>query len=75
MHDRHNRDPKRNGPRHLVIQDAEHCGRDGNGGYDNDQTSYTLSSALHGKVAPGKILTAETGDARYERCVAWMQDL
>ena len=74
MYTGHNRDAKRNGPRHLVIHDAEHYGSDGSGGYDNDQTRYKLSSALHGKVAPGKILTAETGDARYERYVVWMQD-
>ena len=70
VHARHNRVANRSDPHHLVIQDAERYGSDGSGGYDNDQTRYKCSSALHGKVAPGKIVTTDTGDARYERYVA-----
>ena len=56
-------------------RDAERYVGDGGGRYGNDQTRYKIAFAIPGQIALGKILTGETGDARYERYVAWIQDL
>ena len=65
-----NRDANRDVPRQVVAQYAKHHGGDRGCRYCNNQTRCKIAFALRDTVALGKILTGETGDARYERYVA-----